>query len=461
MKTEVQGKNVLVVGLGQTGVAVSKFLVARGAKVTITDAKQRADVESSIAELGDLPVELDLGAHNSKTFLSAELIVVSPGVPLNLKVLDEARERGTPITNEIELAIQNIDTPVIAVTGTNGKTTVATLIGEMIRAGGKTPFVCGNIGLPLITYINENVTADYIVLEISSFQLEVTESLRPKVSVFTNIAEDHLDRYGWMESYIRAKRRLLNMSGQDSVVVLNKSCPIVSEFAAEAKGRVEWFVLGQPSDFGGQFQEQFRGAYFVPGQTQITFKQSGQEDVLDLSKLKIFGDHNKENVMAAGLAVRAVGIPVAAMQTVVQDFAGVAHRLELVRRKDGVYFFNDSKATTPTSVRRSLESFKKSPVILIAGGKDKGLDFMPLQELLRRKCKVLILLGEAKEKINRSLGDCAETYLVGTFEEAVLVAFQKSRSGDVILLSPGCASYDMFKNFEERGDYFRKLVYQL
>jgi UDP-N-acetylmuramoylalanine--D-glutamate ligase len=222
-----------------------------------------------------------------------------------------------------------------------------------------------------------------------------------------------------------------------------------------------WFTRKNPIQVGGAFSEGFVGCYYRSSDKSIVTKFNGIEELYDVSKLRIFGDHNKENLMGAICAARAMGVNPKAIQSVIETFQGVAHRLEFVRRKDGVYFFNDSKGTNVMSVQRSLMAFNLNPVILIAGGKDKNQDFVPLQELVKQKCKIIILVGEAKEKINRAIGDCAETFLVGTFEEAVLLAFQKSRSGDIVLLSPGCASFDMFRNYEERGDYFKKLVQEL
>jgi UDP-N-acetylmuramoylalanine--D-glutamate ligase len=291
--------------------------------------------------------------------------------------------------------------------------------------------------------------------------LELTQKLIPAVALFTNLEEDHLDRYPDMAAYTNAKKSLLRACDKNSFVVLNYDNPNVARFATENQGKLMWFTKRNPMEIGGEFAEQFRGVYYNAAAKQIVAKVVGKEEIYDVSQLRLFGDHNKENLMAAICAARAMGVNPKAIQTVISTFRGVPHRLEFVRKKDGVFFFNDSKGTNVMSVQKSLAAFNRNPIILIAGGKDKNMDFAPLQELVRTRCKILILLGEAKEKINRAIGDNAETYLVGTFEEAVLLAYQKSRSGDIILLSPGCASYDMFRNYEERGDYFKKLVNQL
>ncbi|MEK6579346.1 MAG: UDP-N-acetylmuramoyl-L-alanine--D-glutamate ligase, partial [Bdellovibrionota bacterium] len=444
-----------------SGVASARYLTKQGAKVIITDMKQKSELMDSVNAVVDLKLEMELGRHNNKTFHTVEMIVVSPGVPLNIKPIEEAREKLIPITSEIELSIAAIKEPIIAITGTNGKTTTTAIIGEMFSADGKTPFVGGNIGKPLLQYVTDSQKSDVVVAELSSFQLELSEKLVPAVAVFTNLEEDHLDRYSDMSAYIAAKKKLLQACDRNTFVVLNYDDPIVRGFASECNGKILWFTKQDPIQIGGEFAENFCGAYLHLPTKRVVAKINGKEESYDLSQFKLYGDHNKENLMAAICAARAQGVSPKAIQTVIQSFKGVPHRLEYVRKKDGVHFFNDSKGTNVMSVKRSLSAFTTNPIILIGGGKDKNMDFTPLSELVRKKCKIVILVGEAKEKMNRAIGDFAETYLVGTFEEAVLLAYQKSRSGDIILLSPGCSSYDMFRNFEERGDYFKKLVNQL
>ncbi len=461
--SKYKGKRVLIVGFGRSGVAVAKYMVKQGAKVTVTDLKQKSELTESVNACGELKIEYELGRHNNKTFHTAELIVVSPGVPLNIKPLEEARAQGVPVTSEVDLAAACFQEPVIAITGTNGKTTVTTLIGEMFKADQKPVFVGGNIGNALLNAVigDSDAPTGPIVAELSSFQLELTERLTPAVAVFTNLEEDHMDRYPDFATYVAAKRRLLTACDRNSYVVLNYDCPTISKFGAETQGKVLWYTKRDPLDVGGVFAENFTGCYYSLATKNIIAKINGKEEIYDLKLFRLFGEHNRENLMAAICAARTMGVSAKAIQSVIDTFKGVAHRIEFVRKKDGVYFFNDSKGTNVMSVKRALAAFNSSSIILIAGGKDKNMDFTPLCNLVQTKCKILILLGEAKEKINRAIGDFAETYLVGTFEEAILLSYQKSRNGDIILLSPGCASYDMFRNFEERGDYFKKLVNQL
>lgn len=460
--SKFKNKRVLIVGFGLSGVAAAKYLVKQGAKVMVSDQKQRQDLMDSFKACADLKIEYDLGRVNPKLLEAAELVVVSPGVPLSNPMIQEAQARKIPITSELEIAAGLLKEPLVAITGTNGKTTTTTLVGEMFKADQKHALVGGNIGTPLLDLVGHREgQADVAVAEVSSFQLELAQKMVPAVAVFTNIDQDHLDRYGSMDAYVEAKKNLLRLSDKNSFVVLNYDDPVVQRFSNEATGKVIWFTKQDPLKVGGTFSEKFVGAYLRDGGTKLVAKFSSKEEVYDLSKLRLFGDHNKENLMAAVCSARVLGVSAKSIQKVIDQFEGVSHRLEFVRKKDGVYFFNDSKATNAQSVIRSLQSFKRSPVILIAGGRDKDIDYSVLTPHVRGKVKILILLGEAKEKINRAIGDAVETYLVGTFEEAVLLAYQKSRSGDIILLSPACASFDMFRNYEERGDYFKKLVQQL
>jgi UDP-N-acetylmuramoylalanine--D-glutamate ligase len=460
--SKFKGKKVLIVGCGSSGVASAKFLVKQGARVMITDMKQRTELAEPLKVLGDLKVEFEFGGHTERSFMGAEMIIVSPGVNVaHHQLLQAVKTKGTHVTSEIELAVGELEQPLIAITSTNGKSTVTTLIGELFKSDQKPAFIGGNLGTPLIEYVTEGQAGQVAVCELSSAQLELTEKMVPAVAVFTNIDQDHLDRYGSMENYINAKKRLLKVCDRNSWVVLNHDDDVVRGFANECNGKIVWFTMEDPIKKGGEFAEKFFGAYFDAAKNAIVTKLTGKDEVYTLEQFKLFGDHNKQNLMASICAARVMGVSQQAIQNGINQFKGLPHRLEYVRKKDGVYFFNDSKATNIQSVQASLNAFKRSPIILIAGGKDKNMDFAPLAQIVHSKVKLLILVGEAKEKINRALGDFAETYLVGTFEEAVLMSFQKSRNGDIILLSPGCSSQDMFRDFEERGEYFKKLVNQL
>lgn len=454
-----KGKKVLIVGFGISGVAAAKYFSCQDAKIFVTDIKPREDFLVSIELCANLKIEYEFGKHSTSLFQTADLIVVSPGVPLAMKPLEEAKRLGIPIVNDVVLALESIKEPIIAITGTNGKTTTSTLISEMLKADGKSVFLGGNIGKSLLDYVLEGIKVDFVVVELSSFQLELLSYIKTVVSVFTNIEQDHLDHYGSMESYILAKKKLLQLSSPETFVVINDDDQSLSSFKNEGFGRLLIFKRQNPKQSG---LSEFVGAFLNQELRQVFCNVGSKKgESYDLTNFRLLGVHNKENFMAAVCAAKAVGVATDSIKIVIQNFKGVPHRLEFVRKKEGVYFFNDSKGTNVTSVQRSISSFQSNPIILIAGGRDKGSDFSPLVELVRKKCKVLILIGEAKEKLNRVLGDYAETYIVGTFEEAILLSYQKSRNGDVVLFSPACSSYDMFKNYEERGDRFKQLVLQL
>ena len=453
-----KGKRVLVVGLGKSGQSAARFLHNEGAKVTVTDSKSKAELGDALKNLADLKLEFDLGKHNDKFFKETDYVVLSPGVPASLPEVAAARAAGIPVINDIEIAFHYMKAPIIAITGTNGKTTTTSLISEMLKNDGKNVFTGGNIGTPVLDLVLGNLTPDAIVLELSSFQLETIKDFKPTVAVFTNLEPDHLDRYPQgVESYYVAKRRLLNNADASTILVTNQENDPAARLAETFVGKTYFFTKRNPILVNPATAENFRGAYL--SRPKMIVKMD-TEETFELMPLKLQGDHNRENLMAAAIAARAVGCSRVGIQKTIETFKGVEHRLEFIRRKDGVSIYNDSKATNVASVMRSLASFN-APIILIAGGRDKDQEFSPLVEVVKKRVKNLILIGEAKEKINRVIGDFSETFLVGTFEEAVLLSYQKSRSGDVILLSPACASYDMFKSYEERGDYFKKLVGQL
>jgi UDP-N-acetylmuramoylalanine--D-glutamate ligase len=446
----------LVVGLGRSGASVTKLLSKKGVKVTVTDEKNKTDLKEFLDQLEGIEYESELGKHVLKTFTEQDFIVVSPGVPLDIKPLQQAAKCNIPIVSEIEVAAQFIEEPIIAVTGTNGKTTTSHLIAEMIRAGGKTAFLGGNVGTPLSDYALQKDKCDYVVCEVSSFQLESCYDFKPHVAVFLNIAPDHLDRHGNFENYVAAKLRLKNNMTEEDYIITNIRDSKLNSSLSGAVPKVLHFTTDGHSKIPAHYQEKFQGGYYENAGLHLKSNR-WKDHVFPLQGTLLRGLHNRENQLAAMLAAKLAGISNEAIQKVLIQFKPLPHRMEFVAKKNQVFFYNDSKGTNVASLMRSLESFRE-PVILIAGGKDKGEDYSPLADMVQKHVKNLILVGEAKEKMNRAIGDFSETFLVGTFEEAVYVAYQKSRSGDVVLLSPGCASHDMFRNFEERGDHFKKIV---
>ena len=449
MFMELETKKILVVGLARTGVAVARFLAEQGADVTVTDMKDHDALAGFLAELGDLPINFQLGVHDKHTFLMADLIVVSPGVPMDIKPLLLARSQKRTIISEIELAAAYITAPMIAITGTNGKTTTTTLTGEIFRACGFATFVGGNIGNPLIELVTSGEEAARVVVELSSFQLEGISSFRPRVAVLLNITEDHLDRYATFRDYIDAKVRIFENQTADDFAILNMDDPLV---AACAKG-----LRAQVVPFSRE-RELSAGIFHRDG--TITFRWEGREERFPTAGLKLKGVHNLDNVMAAVASTLLMGCDADCVQAVLESFPGLHYRMELVGNAGGVPWYNDSKGTNVGSVVKSLESFAGG-VTLIAGGRDKGGDYGPLAKLVRERVAHLILIGEAKEKIRAALGSLTDTRLAGSLEEAVTLAHRLTGPGGVVLFSPACSSFDMFRNYEERGDRFSALVHAI
>lgn len=454
---DVEGKKVLVVGLGRTGVSLVRLLVRLGANVTISDHKSKAELLESLEAIKDLEIQYDLGGHTPKTFVSQDLIILSPGISPSLKIFDYARSHNVKVTGEFEFATSFLKERVIAVTGTNGKSTTCVLIREMLRQSGVKCWLGGNYGPPVTDYLLSDDKADVLILEVSSFQLEHLEYFSPKNIVFMNLAENHLDRYRSMEEYINAKRKVFHNVDQHTTSILNADDNAVVELARDPmvqRGRIFYFsrkpsLEPQIMNIGGS----------VCINQEVRVRTGPEIEYFTTQNMKIRGRHSVENIMAATIAAREHGANHDGIQKVIDSFAGMPHRLEYVRRVGGVGFYNDSKATNVHAVIRALDAFDEN-VILIMGGKDTNLNYEPLKELVRQKVKNLILVGEAKERINRDIGDYSETFLIGTFEEAILISYQKSRNGDTVLLSPGCSSFDIFDSYIERGNYFKGLVNQ-
>jgi len=453
--SELKDKKVLVVGLGKTGASLAHFLTEHGAQVTVTDHKSKPELSAQLELLGDLPIKYELGGHSPKTFVQQDLVILSPGIPTHLKIFDYARSQGIRITGELEFAAQFVKEPIIAITGTNGKTTVLKLIEAMLKESGIETWIGGANGQPLTEYLRTGKKAKVVAVEVSSYMLETAETISPSNIIFMNLAENHLDRYRSMEDYVNAKRRIFRNTNQGTTSILNADDNAVVELArdpAVQRGRIFYFsrkpaLEPQIMNIGGA----------VNIGKEIRVRTGPEIETFKIDQLKMLGKHSIENVMAALLAAREYGATKEAIQKVIDTYRGLPHRLEYVRKVGGVLFYNDSKATNVHSVLRALDAFDEN-IILICGGKETNLSFEAMRTAVKRKVKTLILVGEAKERVNRDLGDFSETFLIGTFEEAVLIAYQKSRIGDIVLLSPGCPSFDMFDSFEERGDYFKEII---
>jgi len=434
-------ERVLVVGLGKTGVSLVKFLSGLGKKVTVTDIKSSEQLASSLAELNGTPYVGHFGSHVKDDFLDHEMILVSPGVDSNLALLLEARARGRRIIGEIELASRFIKEPIIAITGTNGKTTTTTLLGQVFAAAFKDVFVGGNIGKPLIDYVLKGQKARFVIAEISSFQLETIEQFRPHVAILLNITEDHLDRYTSFEEYVAAKWRLFeNQTSEDYSF-------LTADLAGKnrLKARCLYFST----------RTSLKEGAFLDGDALVV-RLSGQEFRYRRDLSPLVGIHNSENLLAVLLTSHIYGIDRPVIEQALRKFKGLPHRMEFVREKNGVRFYNDSKATNVDATRRALESMT-TMVVLIAGGKDKGGSYKVITELSDR-IKGLVPFGEAKERIERELASYMPTHMAASLSEAVEKAFAIAGPGETVLFSPMCSSFDMFKDYKERGEKFRRIV---
>jgi len=446
----LKDRRVLVVGLGRSGIAASRLLVRNNARVTATDRSPWDALSAEARELAALGIKMEAGCHVTETFLSADLIILSPGVPKEIAPLIRAKESGVKIISEIELGYQFLDAPLIAVTGSNGKSTTTTLIGEILKAKGERVFVGGNIGTPLTEYILSGGGADCVVAELSSFQLETIGDFRPSISILLNISPDHLDRYPGIQEYAEAKFRIFENQTTDDFAVINGDEPWSREISARFRGKVIVFSRKRKVE-NGVFSEEGR---------LVSNINDRHETLCEISGIGIKGVHNLENSMAAAAAALLRGCPPEIIARTLSVFPGLEHRLEFVREIDGVKYINDSKGTNVGAVIKSIEGFNE-PILLIAGGRDKGSDFSLLRTVIREKVKRLILIGEAREKLRRAAGDLTTTIPADSMEEAVHVARKEAARGDVVLLSPACASFDMFRNFEDRGRIFKEIVWKL
>jgi len=454
---ELSGKAVLVIGLKRTGVAVAHFVTARGGRVRLTDRQTHAQLAAELASLADISLDLRLGTEDVSLLTGIDLVVPSPGVPQTAPLLTAAVQRRIPVWSEIELAFRALSCPIVAVTGTNGKSTTTSLLGECFREHGKKVFVGGNLGTPLLEAVAGNY--DVAVAEVSSFQLEWVERFHPQIGIWLNLTEDHLDRHGTFAAYGAAKRALFLRQTPTEWAVVNRDDPEVWHFAQGLPGRVFSFGWGAPSH--GAWHERPHGAWhraWIDTQEKtLVICREGAERRFALDRLRLHGRHNWENVMAAVSAATLWGIPQDVIERVLANFSGLPHRLEWVATKNGVDYFDDSKGTNVGAVVQSLAGFA-GPVILLAGGVDKGGDYQPLHAPVQAKVKKLILFGSARETINAALRGATETLVVETLAEAVAEAAEVACRGDTVLLSPACASFDQFRNYAHRGEVFRRCV---
>src|SRR5690242_13675353 len=447
---ELKNKRVLVVGLGRSGASSAIFLQEHGAKVIVSDSKAEAQLQSEVPALLDRGISIETGRHGERTFRDQDLIVVSPGVPSDQAQLQHARSLGIPVIGEVELAFRFLQGKVLAITGSNGKTTTTALVGEILSKAGKKTLVGGNIGTPVISLAGKSSPDSLVVLEISSFQLETIEQFRPWIGAILNITPDHLDRHHTFEAYAAAKARIFENQTSGDFGVLNADDSACVALQKKLKSSLYWFSRKQPVEQGA----------FLKGD-EIIFRQNGKEQaVVSRSDIHLKGLHNLENVLAAVTMTMLAGCNPQQIKQAVSEFRAVEHRLELVNTVNGVTFYNDSKATNVDATIKALESFAGN-IHIILGGKDKGSDYTALVPLLRERAKAAYLIGAAAEKIRSQIHGSTTLVSAGTLERAVHQAFEAAKPGDIILLAPACASFDQFENYEQRGRIFKELVLSL
>lgn len=438
------GRRVLVVGAGVSGVAAADFLLRRGARVTVTDRRTVEELGERAADLSRWGARLAMGGHPARLFDQAELIILSPGVDPQLGPLAAARARGVEIASEVELAIRHLRSPLVAITGTNGKSTTTTFTGQLLRGSGKRAFVGGNLGVPLVQAVDGD--HDVVVAELSSFQLEAAPSLRPHVSILLNITEDHLDRYPSFEDYARTKGAILTQQRPSGVAIVNADDPRTVALAEGSPAEVWTFSRSGPVE---------RGAWLEGD--RIHYGHSGAWRSLDLSEFTPRGVHNRENLMAAALAAQVMGVCPDQMQRGVGGLEGLSHRMEWVDEQGGVRWYNDSKATNVASVIASISGLGE-PLVVLLGGKDKGGSYAPLARLMAEKGSQAVVFGQAAPQIAAALHGKVPYDRAQTLAEAVELAAQRAAPGSSVVLSPACSSYDQFTDYRERGVTFRQLV---
>jgi UDP-N-acetylmuramoylalanine--D-glutamate ligase len=443
---ELNNKRVLVVGLGKSGVASALFLKAHGARVTVSDTKSGDELRNEIPVLLDHGITVETGGHGERTFRGQDLIVVSPGVPVDAPPLVQARAMGEAVIGEIELAARFLPGRIVAITGSNGKTTTTALTGEILTAGGLPTLVGGNIGTPAISLAERARPETVIVLEVSSFQLETIQTFRPRVAIVLNVTPDHLDRHGTLEAYVDAKARIFENQQSEDFAVLNEDDPTCVAMAERTRAQVFWF---------SRQKEVKQGAWVRDGNILLR-DGSGQREIMQVSEVPLKGAHNLENVLAAVCAAALMGCAPEKIRQAVREFKAVEHRLEFVATIRGVDYYNDSKATNVDATIKALESFPAN-IHLILGGKDKGSDYTVLNNLLRQRVKRVYTIGAAAAKIESQVKG-VEVVHAETLENAIRKANAVAQPGDVVLLAPACASFDQFKNYEQRGQVFKEIV---
>ncbi|MCD6532433.1 UDP-N-acetylmuramoyl-L-alanine--D-glutamate ligase [bacterium] len=439
-------RKISIIGLARSGIAAAELALSDGFEVFLSDSAENPQMVEACRKLSAEGASYELGGHTDRV-LDADIIVVSPGVPLDIPIIEKARRAGIPVISEIEFAYRHSQGKIIAVTGSNGKSTTATLIARIFSDAGFHTILAGNIGMPYSAVVTRTTPETITVLELSSFQLEALETFRPDVAVLLNLSPDHLDRYPTAEDYYEAKFRIFDRQRESDYAVLFADQPEVESLAGRVNSQVLWFST---------VEERTPGAFVRDGKV---FRN--QEPIIPAERIGIPGPHNLANALAATAATIPFGVPADSLAASLSHFSGIEHRLERFHEENGILFVNDSKSTNPESLKYALLSFDR-PIVLIAGGYDKGADFSELKPIVAKRVRAAVFTGATGQKMAEQLCDgvlwCS---VVPDFDEAVRKAIALATPGDVVLLSPGCASFDRFKNFEERGKYFKKIVHKI
>lgn len=447
-KQELNGKQVAVLGAARSGIAVSILLAKSGASVLLSDLNKKENLHLPLEKLNEQGIQVETGGHSS-AILKSGLICISPGISLDIPILRQALEKGIPVLGEIEIASWFCKSPIIAITGSNGKTTTTSLTGQVLKTTNPEVVVAGNIGQPFAESVTETDETGVVVLEVSSFQLETIFTFHPQIVVIMNLTENHLDRYPDFDTYAAAKLNILNNITSNDLVIYNRDDGYLSKHLAHRPFRKLGFSL-RPFEGEGVFWQ---------GDSMI-IRMNGKENRMKLNNGHLKGPHNRYNIMVAAMIGQLMGVSAESIQTAVEKFPGIEHRLEEVRRLGGLLFINDSKATTVESLSFALQSFEEK-IVLIAGGKDKGGDFTKVQSLLKSRVKSAVLIGQASARMTEAWKGIVPLFPAESLKEAVQIAREKSSPGDVVLLSPACSSFDMFRDYEDRGNQFKKIVRDL
>jgi UDP-N-acetylmuramoylalanine--D-glutamate ligase len=448
--TFLHKKKVVVIGAARSGIAVARLLRSQGADVFVSDSSSEEKLQSSVTNLQFEKIEFEVGKHSDHVYI-CDLMVMSPGVPSNAPVVLEAQKRSIKIVSELEVGSWFCQSPIVAITGSNGKTTTTTLIGRILDHAKKKHVVAGNIGTAFSSIVLELAETDVAVLEVSSFQLDHIEAFRPKISILLNITPDHMDRYDHsMEKYAASKARIFKNQRSDDVLIYNADDKWTNQFVSQAQSRKVAFSIQQKLNEGA----------FVENEKLVTSLGGVKTEVIDINQIFIKGIHNLYNSMAAALAGQLLGVKADSIQSTLKTFEGVEHRLEFVRELNNVRYYNDSKATNVDSVWYALQAFRK-PIVLLLGGRDKGNDYSLLTKLVKKQVKAIVAIGESADKVEQAFRGASPITKATSMDDAVAIARSLAQSGDVVLLSPACASFDWFKNYEQRGQVFKELVKNL